>query len=85
MKNYNQFGRDHSMTHTIFIRGIPESPSITSVRVRDTPGLNSNTLFRADVGLTASVVEIRLDPGGDGFQGQTYRWFLLEFTDRRRG
>ncbi len=73
------------MTHTIFIRGIPESPSITSVRVRETPGLNANTLFRADVGLTATAVEIRLDPTGDSFQGQTYRWFLLAFPDGRRG
>jgi murein DD-endopeptidase MepM/ murein hydrolase activator NlpD len=73
------------MAHTVFIRGIPERPEIVDVRVRDQPGLNSNTKFRALLNATAQVSEIRLDPANDKFQGQTYRWFFLTFADGRNG
>src|SRR3954468_22866758 len=73
------------MAHTIYIRGIPENKQIVDVRVRNAPGTNTDTLFRAAIGLTATCDKITADPGGENFNGQVYRWFHLVFPDGRNG
>jgi hypothetical protein len=73
------------MAHTIYIRGIPENKQIVDVRVRQSPGTNTETLFRAAVGLTATCDKIENDPVSEQFNGQVYRWFHLVFPDGRHG
>jgi hypothetical protein len=73
------------MAHTVFVRGIPEDPTITSVRERDQPSTSSNSRFRIPINATAMAVAIQLDSNGDGFKGQVYRWFRLAFADGRGG
>lgn len=73
------------MAHTIFIRGIPDNPNVVDVRVRVAPGLNSEVRFRSPINSTATCDQIVPDPQGMAFQGQTYRWFHLVFSDNREG
>ena len=71
------------MTHTIYIRGIDNWPD---VNVRNQPGLKDSViLFCAPKGKTAKCSEVRPDPHGDHFNGQTYQWFFLTFDDGRKG
>lgn len=73
------------MAHTVFVRGIPDNPSVIDVRVRLTPGVDGVVLFRAMLNTAATADEIVLDPQNTSFQGQVYRWFHLNFADNRSG
>ncbi|MBX3081163.1 MAG: M23 family metallopeptidase [Anaerolineae bacterium] len=73
------------MAHTVFIRGIPDNPSIVDVRVWMTPGMDSSVRFRAKVNTTAITDQIAPDDRGTAFMGQVYRWFHLLFPDGRDG
>ncbi|MBX3065491.1 MAG: peptidoglycan DD-metalloendopeptidase family protein [Anaerolineae bacterium] len=73
------------MAHTVFIRGIPDNPSVIDVRVRLTPGVDGVVLFRSLINTPATADEIVLDPQSASIQGQVYRWFHLTFADKRSG
>lgn len=73
------------INHVVFIRGVVESPAITSVNVRSAPRVASDLLFKILVGSTSTCTEIRPDEDGDNFLGQVYDWFFLTFPDGRQG
>src|SRR4051812_47893166 len=71
------------MAHTVYIRGIPENPSITEVNVRTAPG--ADLAFKAPLNATAEATEVQVDPQSNNYNGQVYRWFHLKFPDSRSG
>jgi len=69
-----------------FIRGLPETPSVTVINIRSGPNKNYPLVLKAPVGSNKLLVsDAKADDQGDNFQGKAYTWLKLQFPDGQSG
>lgn len=69
-----------------YIRGLPETPSVTVINIRSGANKNYPILFKAPVGMTnLPVLEVKSDEQGENFQGKVYTWLKIQFPDGQSG
>ena len=69
-----------------YIRGLPETPSVTVINIRSGANKNYPILFKAPVGMTnLPVLEVKSDEQGENFQGKVYTWLRIQFPDGQSG
>jgi len=69
-----------------YIRGLPETPSVTVINIRSGPNKNYPLVLKAPVGTNNLMVwDAKADDQGDNFQGKVYTWLKLQFPDGQSG
>jgi murein DD-endopeptidase MepM/ murein hydrolase activator NlpD len=70
----------------VYVRGLPETPSITEVNTRSGPATSYPIVKKVPVGTgNLRVLEVRPDEQQNHFQGKVYQWFKLELPDGQAG
>jgi hypothetical protein len=69
-----------------YIRGLPETPSVTVINIRTGPNKNYPILIKAPVGMSnLPVIDVKSDEQGENFQGKVYTWLKIQFPDGQSG
>jgi hypothetical protein len=69
-----------------YIRGLPETPSVTEINVRSGPNKTYDLVLKSPVGTSQlPILEVKSDDKGENFQGKVYTWFRLQFSDGKAG
>lgn len=73
-------------TFFAYIRGLPETPSITEVNARSGPSTTYAIVCKVPVGTRqVPVQDVSPDEQGRSFQGKVYQWFRLALPDGQTG